>query len=640
MKLRKINQLTRNRCDIKNNNLYVEYQQQFDYFLNPDVGHKSVKEINQYYIPDRKIERSLKNILSEPMDSVSVMVGYQGIGKSTDIRYTYQINNNSIKFDNLNRAIIFPSFFNGFVLGKITNNILLTELDVRTELTKRIASVCSAIEEEIPELADEFYSSEGKKEFYEFLKHTNPKALIKLNHIMRQSLDEKIDNAKNDDYYIYIVTQLKYYLTRKNCPYNRILIVLDDIESLPYHYQEQLILQYLRFYTCARNLPSSNVEIEKNIYVNLLIAIRPATYKLLRKEQTVAAYSIAREIYKTKSVDMVKYFEKKYSLLQDQPCVEKWNFAYNVLISLSSKFEKKYSEMIKNLVCLDMRKTLKVYYKILSNSFWILKELDGDKDQQEKYIFNNITVIRALSCGSNLVYTNDKDTLIPNILYETTNKEKSILSLYVIAYFIMQRADFWEYGESTVVKEDLIKDFSDVFGEKSKIQSYVSEIVDYLYSQEIISIRTYENISISSTISDSTFLYLSAKGLELWNMLSADSVLMELYREDYYQDINKCDKYHLCSSYDLMEMNKQIVIFEKVYEILIELFSYEKNMIYRCIEDGAYNKYVSIFGGNFMVEHLMIGVDKSIQYSGKKNDNLMNMSDYLKKSIEALKGNM
>ena len=210
MKLRKINQLTRNRCDIKNNNLYVEYQQQFDYFLNPDVGHKSVKEINQYYIPDRKIERSLKSILSEPMDSVSVMVGYQGIGKSTDIRYTYQINNNSIKFDNLNRAIIFPSFFNGFVLGKITNNILLTELDVRTELTKRIASVCSAIEEEIPELADEFYSSEGKKEFYEFLKHTNPKALIKLNHIMRQSLDEKIDNAKNYDYYIYILNKLKY----------------------------------------------------------------------------------------------------------------------------------------------------------------------------------------------------------------------------------------------------------------------------------------------------------------------------------------------------------------------------------------------------------------------------------------------
>ena len=33
MKLRKINQLTKNRNNIRKNNLYVRYQEQFDYFL-------------------------------------------------------------------------------------------------------------------------------------------------------------------------------------------------------------------------------------------------------------------------------------------------------------------------------------------------------------------------------------------------------------------------------------------------------------------------------------------------------------------------------------------------------------------------------------------------------------------------------
>lgn len=135
--------------------------------------------------------------------------------------------------------------------------------------------------------------------------------MVKLNSTERQSEEERIGTAETEESYIYIITQLKYYLTNEKCPYERIMIILDDVESLPYQYQEQLILQYLRFYTCMRNLPDIDMEIKRNIYVNLLISVRPATYKLLKKAEAVSAYSITREIYKTESVDMKNILRKR-----------------------------------------------------------------------------------------------------------------------------------------------------------------------------------------------------------------------------------------------------------------------------------------------------------------------------------------
>ncbi|RHN88839.1 hypothetical protein DW141_14300 [Ruminococcus sp. AM12-48] len=638
MKLRKINQLTKNRNNIRKNNLYVRYQEQFDYFLNPDIGCKSINDVKNRFISYDKTKDSLKDILKERMDSVSVLIGYQGIGKSMDIRYSYGILNNAVKFDDESKTIIFPSFFNGFLIGQNSEETSWVVKEVRNDLTKRIASVCCALEDKYPELAEEFYSPEGKRKFYQFMKHTNPKAMVKLNSTERQSEEERIGTAETEESYIYIITQLKYYLTNEKCPYERIMIILDDVESLPYQYQEQLILQYLRFYTCMRNLPDIDMEIKRNIYVNLLISVRPATYKLLKKAEAVSAYSITREIYKTESVDMKKYFAKKKLCLPEKLKDEKeWNDAYNILVTLSDKFEKKYSDMIKNLVYLDIRKTLRIYKRILADSFWVCKEANVDKTQEE-YIFNNITVIRALACGSDLVYMNNSDSLIPNIFYKTIDNEIPVLSLYVIAYFVMQKAEFWEYGENTVTKEELIRDFCDIFGHTDKIRKNISEIVDYLYGRGVISIsKNSYHINKENELMDQTYLYLSSKGMELWRMLCADSVLMELYREDYYQDMDLAEPDDFSSSYDLMLVNRQTVIFEKIYKMLLELCSAEEKMIYECIENRAYDKYINLFGGSTMVEHLMTGVDKSIEYSGKNSSQLSAMQEELRYQIESIK---
>lgn len=63
MKYRKINQLTKTRSDVKKSNLYLQYQKPFDYFLNPDIGHKNIQEVNSYYISDEEIKKFFKSYI-------------------------------------------------------------------------------------------------------------------------------------------------------------------------------------------------------------------------------------------------------------------------------------------------------------------------------------------------------------------------------------------------------------------------------------------------------------------------------------------------------------------------------------------------------------------------------------------------
>lgn len=640
MKLRKINQLASNQPYIKSSiKSFDRLKKPLEYFLNPDVGNKNLNELNQHYISDGETEETLQDILSDPMDSISILVGYQGIGKSTDIRHSYQIMNEAIKLDAEHRAIIFPSFFKGYVLGTVRNDDSMFITDMRLELAKKIAAICMAIEEEVPEIINEFNSEEGKNKFLDFLKLTNPKSLVDITTLQDISTEQKINNAYLNDYFIYIVTKLKYYLLSPKCIYNRILVILDDIEALPNNlYQEQMISQYMRLYTCLRNLP--DLEIKKNIYVNMLISFRPMTYKLIQNSKVIPLNSFARKIYKTKGVDLKTYFNKKYVRLPEEyKRQSEWKDAYNILAYLSDKFDNKYANMIKRLVFMDIREALKTYYRILENFTWTAKDTEKNDDNGNtkiEYIFNNITVIRALACDNNIVYYNDKDNLIPNVFYDTTDKDNILLSLFIILYFVQKQHGVWEYGESTFSISKIIMDFRDAFGEKNIDESKLLENIKYLYESGILTISIFDKAEV---LSEESLICLSSKGLEIWSMLSSDSVLMELYREDFYQKYDENEKgYRFYSSKELMDCNMQVHIFDMIYKILLALYDVERAKVQIAINNGSYGKYLSLFGGESIVEHLMKGVDKSIEYSGNSENNMIKEdSIILKKLIDEMK---
>lgn len=636
MKLAKINQLTVNQTFISSSSSFDRLKRPLNYFLNPDAGNKDIAELNQCCVADEKTEEALKELLHEAMDSITVLIGYQGIGKSTDIRHSYQIMNDAIKLDKEHSTVIFPSFFRGVVSGISTKDVSAVFSDIRNDLAKKICAVCEALEDEIPDLISNFTSEVGKEKFFELFKQTNPKALANYNSLERESKEQKVANAYKNDYFIYIATKLKYYLSCPLCNYHKILIILDDIESLPdIGYQKQMVSQYMRLYACLRNLPIMD-ESEK-VYIKVLLSVRPLTYRLLKNEKIQIN---ARNIYKLESVDLKKYFEKKYTLLPSNTREkEEWKNAYDILVHLSEKFEGKYANMIKRLVYMNIRETFKVYYDILGNFTWLARDSSTNEGKIE-YIINNITVIRALACNVGKVYYNDIESLIPNIFYDTTDKENLLLGLYIISYFVQKQHGIWEYGENAVSVQKICVEFQDIFGKENIDKEKLMEHINYLYETGILNVSIMDRSEYGKDkLLEANLIHLSSKGYEIWSMLSADSVSMEMYREDFYQEYDRQEGGNqFLSSYELMDLNMQLLAFLLVYAMIREFCLIEKNKIEMAINNGTYGKYLSWFGSEPIVSHLKKGVDNSVSYSGNSgNSDILERSQELDRMISEMK---
>lgn len=611
---RKINQITNTLRSSQKSSFYERNREQYEFILNPDPG---IRERDRFYIPDQDALAALQRILTEPMDSATFFIGYPGIGKSSDLRACYHVRNSVPGLCNEQKTIILNCSFAGHFEPAMQSDSNICTL----ELVKRMASVCTALETALPSLQEHFRTPEGQREFLSFIQMTSPKSLEINRSLPIESVEEKLQFVRENEYFIYVASQLKYYLLRDEVPYSRILILVDDIESLSELFQDQFVASCLRLFSCLRNFPAGWKG--KRVYVNLLLSVRPVTYHRLK---TIPAVSTCfmRKIYKQKCIDLTPYFQKKMEQVPSElkkAQSEQWREVKNALLTICSKFENKYSSMILHLVDMDVRRALQVLEEILSNPVWITKDLCTDKMPENGYIINNITVIRAIACGRNLVYFNGEGQLIPNILVHNDTEDNSLLSLYVIAYFITHDAQFGEYCGSPVLRSNLMRDFSDVFPNIKELDRRLGTILNQFCQWRILVPTSPDYMRRQySAKGEAPCLVLSPRGTELWNMLSADSVLLELYREDYYQEYPSQNPTAFQSSYDLMQENNQRAIFIELYRILIHLLEEEISLILETYKYGSWQKRSSIFGPKTMVEHLAAGVDRSIEFSGKMGD--------------------
>lgn len=597
----KINQMSKMISRESKINLYSAYEKQFNYFLNPESVRENMEEINMYHIPDSLTEKKLKDLVEEPMDSINAFIGYKGMGKTTDIKHSYQISNSAVKLDNNKKVIFFPVFCKNFVTMDISYEFVVEDI------TKRISSICSAMEDEIPELREDFVSDEGQKNFLSFIKCTNPKDLEDLTYRERMTDDVKLNFMQDNSPFVYYATKLKYYLLNPKCKYNRLFIILDNIESIPFDERKKFLLQYFRFFSCIRNFPYYVKEGNDKIYINMLVSLRPETYNNIIIDDALSSYQVTNTICKVRSVDLAKFFEKKNKLVPEsikRKEEKKWEEAYSILATLSEKFDKKYSKMMKRLSYMSIPNTLELYRKVLNNITWTVEKDDGREFQ---YVFNNITVIRSIACGNNLVYFNDSENLIPNIIIENHETEKSsvLIGVYILNYFIMHRAGYQDYGQNFLKKENIIADFSHVFGKE--IEKDVESTLKYFLEKGIL------KYGLTTNDVGSINYYVSSRGEEIWEMFTTDSVLMEMYREDFVF----LDGITRLPSKELMDNNEQTAIFLDLIKMENILCDEEEKMLNIALTNQSYSKYISMFGNKSLTEHMFEGIQRSLEYSGK-----------------------
>lgn len=628
---RKINQNKSIRPKGGCNSQYETHAPAFRYLLSPDAGgRKSV--FDQTYIPDEEIINALTDILESPMDSVNVLIGEPGQGKTSDIKHTFGCGNNVPRLLKEKRVVIFPIFCQGIILETGSENDVLMRL-AKVDMEKSVSAVCTMMEREINGLREWFDSPDGQRDFCQFIRDTNPKVLEDSTAAPQSegvgSDAEKIRIAKESDFFIYVVSKLKFYLSSEKIDYNRVLIIVDNIEAQSQIYREQLVLLYMKLYACLHNFPYN--ETGKWTYANLLIAMTPATYRAMENFPGMTRLQSAGKIYKESRLDIQKYFRKKAAAIpreMKKGGYRMWKEAEDTLDFFCGRLDGKYGSMIMGLADNSIETALKLFGRILSNPYWITKDSCTDGNVADGgYVYNNITVIRAVACGPNLVYKSE-DSPIPNILLDTglEGGNYSILSLYMIAYFRPETTEYRGYGANMVEESRLKDDLLDLFSngsweDRQELERRINVTLDYLQKSAVIG-RALESSN------EKPKLFITHKGSEIWNMLARDSVLLELYREDYYQEYNpqkhggkaeaddrEADRFK--SSQDFMMTGRQQFIFVELYKMLSELFKIEREMLKKVIENGAKNKYGSLFGAETMVGHLMEGVDRSVEFSGK-----------------------
>lgn len=570
-------------------------------------------------IEDKVTEKRF-NLRMSGKSSVFFLIGFRNTGKTVFLKQYFQIKRNTIFVRD--SSLIVPILGTG-------------ELDKKTPYEKMVGTVkgiCNVLEQAYEETAS-FCSERGTEEFYRFILETRAGLMPNLDYSeeCRLSLIEKkqkrIEKMQRENTLSFFLIRLKFYLSCYCRDIRKVVIILDNLQKLfpDREEQQEYVRLLLQVYECLENYGDL-----KNF---LIISVRPYEYRQLREDPYIAPYASAL-IWKENKFDSVELFRnvlEKYGeeiTFDSQTLSPESKEFNNILTDLSQKFKRKYSDMIEKLCFYDAVLIMEAYKRILLNRTWVKEGKFRYKPNPRKgqgLLFDNITCIRALACGNSKVFRQAEDLesvpeiekLIPNLLYNSEDKDYSLLILCTMKYFLRHSHSKQEWGGSDIVLEDYIQDFTAVFGDKKE---ELLETIAYMYHtgilrRSVLDAEKADGEQYNSCFGKKNKLYITSRGSKLWDMLKDDSVLLELCREDSYQEPGyreDCMK----SSYDLMMEGKQSELFIQLLDLVRRLFEEELSYYRSCCQQGKREQYQRLFGRRPVTDTLLEGVAKSIQYSG------------------------
>lgn len=600
--------------------IYRKFSKQFDNLFNSEEMAKNDVEFEEIYVPDIDFENQIERFRTSHIHMAKFCVGYTGIGKSTSIRHCFGLGiGKEVRINPQKKEIIFPTFLDGYQLYDMQ----------RFDLSSRISAVCSALEQLHPELREELKTYQGKKDFYEFMNSHTPYALENINPVIAMDLTPeelilaKLNAAYAKSPFEYQANRLKYYIKKNYEKYERFIIILDDMETLPEEYQHETIAQYLKLYSCMQN---TDYPSDHQYCVNLLISVRPHTFRLLNKDRRIESFSISEPtILKNDSVDLEQIFVKRFNYYTKiSPNIigniDTWNTCYDELMRMNHMFDGKYKEMIKNLCFLNVRESLASYARIFANRFWVQKNklrAENFRVNSQEYTFNNINVIRALACNEETVFWGTDESIIPNIFYTTKKEDLTIHCLLVMQYFKIYHGDE-SYGINARKLKIIKEEWQQILGENNT-NNFIKAL-GFLFENKILrkSIEDFDDLETLDTLEslkDNSKLYISPRGIELLEMFKRDSVLLEMLRESAWRNYENRE-YSNLSSYELMKLSKQNAIFIDLLEYLDYLCELEDDILTDVKNMRTNRMYTQIWGETSVLSSLLTGIKKSLEYSG------------------------
>ena len=559
---------------------------------------------NSNYIPDEDLEKKIDTVIQSGESQFAYLIGYKGIGKTTILKHFFNYTGKEILLENN------CLYFTKYVWNYYT---LLEDVDLIKQLFHDLNSL----------LADkaELSSVDNREPLLEILRFSHS-ALIE--HDESSNLSS-IEHFQSHNGRIFEIRQFQLLLQKKNI--NSFVMVLDNIEDLVEAIRYKLIGQFIDTYKMLNDWNAFSEDYRPNII--MLISSSPDTYLNLNESINLPYRIVDCFIKKSSVINMDKYYSLKVKALPIEESLQ-WVNSLPYFIKVSQKFNGKYNQIILGLSNYNINTAMKIYANILSNETWMHNFGNKHTNSTNRFFdanslhVNNITVIRSLACLEDEMFLGHKESPVCNLLYSTYNEDYSIVILYLMKRFYLSCGTNNDYGSVFIKKDQLIKQFSEIFHGIDNIEDKTEKCIQYLLNANVLA-KSFKTIPEKNhTLGYNDRLYLTPRGITIWEMLTMDSVLLELFREDYYRMYQENDNNPFCSM-TLLD-GQQHELFLDLIRMVKEISEHEKVYYNAAVNNDTITALNAYFGNHSICYHLISGVLNSMTYSGIYNNPVVKAS--------------
>jgi hypothetical protein len=599
------------------NTIYRKYRKIFQYLLNQRSLGIQEDAHAKYYVPMDDVHRSLYEAVSTHGDSIRCFLGYTGIGKSTMLRYFFNMDADNPDIRRLpipddddvqqspqemdERVLYIPLFMDGRLIDESEDPADKATFD---HFAAQLSAACKVVEEreglEYDEAALASFIVLQKRDLLEFdgSLPINTDILTRL-----KGLREKYRFG-------FEMMRLKWLLMKSKI--QRVILIVDDVESLSIHHQVGICHAIAKSFEWLISLSGHS----RPWKANAIISIRPLTYHMLQKRDWYHALYFDEPIGVGKPADLKSIFEKRFDdacegrrIRENTELSENWTAARNVFEHVYSKVARDHNNFLVNICNYNIRKALIQFESILLNSRYFEPEGGSPEHlriQMNKLNFTEAAALKALGMGDGTVFPN-LDTPLSNLFLNQLDPSADLLGALLILA-IKQIGNRMSYGCTFYEKDQLLTLVASVCCLSQAQSDSLPWVVAEMKSRGLIELITVTKLD--GGLKSGDFIEVMPKAKAIFAALKNTSVITEMFRDDTFVTYSEKELSDLKTTQDLPDDVSRI---EAAIRFGNELVLTEKNFVERCAKAHGVSRWSATFGPTAICRIILEGINHSIR---------------------------
>ena len=584
----------------------------FDYLLDSEHTPEEHSEFYDVYVPNPKFEDKFRRLISSPRSNITPITGARGIGKSTSIRYFFGASTQpklislSRIFDRSNGGnrdicVVIPFYLD-------THNI--TEENVERILTAQIQSAAELV-------AREKDINLSDSEVFDFV-HTHKSQLVTYPELpLEASVSDRMRQFRGKNIYGYVTELLKFTLHMSDV--NRVILVVDDIESSPYEVQKALVKGVFKLRDCLRNVGA----LKRSYIPDYIFTCRPATFTMLKADPEIDGFSIGYAIELKEPAPLGEIVKKRFDYaikvigegkkfanmegLSDVENLESWRDAYSALNMIIKRLSHLGSSFIVDICNHDIRRALTDFQEILRNSRWyeaFSHSAGAFTVQEMDFQFSSSGVIRAMVLRDHDFFSEELESSIPNLFFNREPHDADLMLIHVVKFFFEKTRSH----RVVAIKKPMIKAALKSCYPPDFVNENFDDILNYARNEEILREERVRDLRRTET-----YVIPLPKAFRLWQLCGKSSVFLEFFRDNTFLEHSRVVDYPKARTIGTSRLSADEK-FVLCGDFVCEIARSEIELYERIRTSGsAQSKYKKLFGSRSVSRHLFLGLSASMR---------------------------